>query len=122
MAQRLLELETYRMMALRGLPVAKELAPVLTQSEAQLADITARLEGHSASDQELLDTLVTLAARVERATATHVYRFAATRAYADLVEQRIAELREQPIPGTQTIGEFMQRRLSQAMAPFLTTW
>lgn len=121
MAQRLLELETYRLMALRGLPVAKELAPALTQSEAELADITARLEGHSASDQELLDTLVTLAARVERATAAHVYRFSATRAYADLVEQRIVELREQPIPGTQTIGEFMQRRLSPAMATVAAT-
>jgi len=63
-----------------------------------------------------LDQLVSLAAGVERATAEHSYRFAATRAYDALVTQRIAELREKPIPGTQTIGTFMQRRLSPAMA------
>jgi uncharacterized membrane-anchored protein len=115
-SQRLLELETYRLMALRGLPVAKALSPVLSQAEAQLADITARLERKDDSDQALLDVLVSLAARIERATAEHGYRFSATRAYDTLVRQRIAELRERPIAGTQTVGEFMQRRLSPAMA------
>ena len=115
-SQRLLELETYRLMALRGLPVAKALAPTLAQAEARLAHITAQLENKAASEQELLDQLVSLAAGVERATAEHSYRFAATRAYDALVTQRIAELRERPIPGTQTIGTFMQRRLSPAMA------
>jgi uncharacterized membrane-anchored protein len=114
-SQRLLELETYRLLALRGLPVAKELAPMLAQAETELADITSRLESKSVDDQALLDTLVSLSARVERATATHVYRFSATRAYHALVNQRIAELRESAITGIQTLGEFMQRRLSPAM-------
>ena len=74
-SQRLLELETYRLMALRGLPVAKQLGPMLSQSEKALADIMASLENKAASDQDLLDTLVSLAAKVERATAEHVYRF-----------------------------------------------
>jgi uncharacterized membrane-anchored protein len=120
-SQRLLEIETYRLMALRGLPVAKQLGPLLAESERQLADITAQLENKGATDQALLDTLVSLAAGVERATAEHAYRFAATRAYDALVIQRIAELREQPIPGTQTIGEFMQRRLSPAMGTVAAT-
>ncbi|PUE13109.1 DUF3422 family protein [Limnohabitans sp. T6-20] len=120
-SQRLLELETYRLMALRGLPVAKALSPVLSDAEAQLADITARLERKEDSDQALLDVLVSLAARIERATAEHGYRFSATRAYDALVSQRIAELRERPIAGTQTVGEFMQRRLSPAMATVAAT-
>jgi uncharacterized membrane-anchored protein len=120
-SQRLLELETYRLMALRGLPVAKQLGAMLAQAEGALADITAQLENKSATDQDLLDTLVSLAARVERATAEHMYRFAATRAYDTLVSQRIGELREKAIPGTQTIGEFMQRRLSPAMATVFAT-
>ena len=41
--QRLLELETYRLMALRGLPVAKALGPMLSQAESALSDITALL-------------------------------------------------------------------------------
>jgi uncharacterized membrane-anchored protein len=120
-AQRLLELETYRLMALRGLPAVKELGPMLSQAEAALATITARLENKTATDQDLLDTLVSLAARVERATAENVYRFSATQAYYTLVGQRITELREKAIPGTQTIGEFMQRRLSPAMSTVAAT-
>ena len=120
-AARLLEVETYRLMALRGLPTTKLLGPMLSRSEAALADITAQLENKSSSDQVLLDTLVGLAAGVERATAEQSYRFSATRAYDTLVAQRIAELRERPIPGTQTLGEFMQRRLSPAMATVQAT-
>jgi uncharacterized membrane-anchored protein len=120
-SQRLLELETYRLMALRGLPVAKELGAMLTEAETTLAAITARMEHSEASDQELLDKLISLAARVERATATHMYRFSATQAYHGLVEQRIEQLRETPIPGTQTVGEFLQRRLSPAMATVQAT-
>ena len=38
-SQRVLELETYRLMALRGLPVAKTLAPMLGDAEARLAEM-----------------------------------------------------------------------------------
>jgi len=114
--QRLLELETYRLMALRGMPAARALTPLLNEAEPLLAGLIEQLESVSASDQQLLDQLVTLAARLERATAQHDYRFAATRAYDAIVSQRIAELRESAISGTQTIGEFMQRRLDPAIA------
>src|SRR3989344_488062 len=66
--------------------------------------------------QRLLDQLIALAARVERATATHLYRFTATQAYYQLVQQRIEQLRETPIPGTQSVGEFVLKRVSPAMA------
>lgn len=115
-SQRLLELETYRLMALRGLPVAKSLQPLLAKAERELADIIVQLEADTAADAELLARLTALAASVERATAEHGYRFAATLAYDAIVRQRIAELREKPIPGTQTVGEFMQRRLAPAIA------
>lgn len=115
-SQRLLEIETYRLMALRGLPVAKRLIPELSNAEQQLAEITAQLENKAASDQALLDRLISLAVRIERATVEHAYRFAATQAYNKLVMQRIAELRETATHGTQTIGEFMQRRLSPAIS------
>jgi uncharacterized membrane-anchored protein len=120
-SQRLLELETYRLMALRGLPAAKSLAPMLRETETTLAQITAQLDDAQISDRALLDTLTGLAARVERATAEHGYRFAATQAYDAIVRQRIAELREESMPGTQTIGEFMQRRLSPAIATVAAT-
>lgn len=120
-SQRLLELETYRLMALRGLPAAKSLAPGLNDAEATLATLTEQLEAGRASDQQLLERLVALAARLERATAEHDYRFAATRAYDTLVAQRVAELREAAIPGTQTLGEFLQRRMNPAIATVAAT-
>jgi uncharacterized membrane-anchored protein len=120
-SQRLLEMETYRLMALRGLPVAKNLASMLSAAEAQLADLTGLLESKGETDQALLDLLVSLAARIERATAEHGFRFSATRAYDTLVSQRLVELRERPISGAQTLGEFMQRRLSPAMATVQAT-
>ena len=120
-SQRVLELETYRLMALRGLPVAKQLSPELSQAENRLAGIAARLEGKQESDQALLDDLVALAARVERATAEHGYRFSATRAYDAVVRERIGELRERPVHGTQTVGEFLQRRMGPAMATVAAT-
>ena len=61
------------------------------RGRAGRADGTARFARET--EQQLLDRLIALAARVERSTAEHGYRFSATRAYADLVEQRIAELR-----------------------------
>ncbi|WP_299020357.1 DUF3422 domain-containing protein [uncultured Tepidimonas sp.] len=118
---RLVELETYRMMALLGLPVAKMLAGPLAQAEARLARLTADMEAKTTSDQALLDELVGLAASIERAIAEHGYRFSATRAYDHIVNQRIAELREQAIPGTQTISEFMRRRLAPAIATVVST-
>jgi uncharacterized membrane-anchored protein len=120
-SMRLMELETYRLMALRGLPVAKSLGPVLASLESELAEITASLESKTTREQDLLDRLIALAARVERATAEHTFRFSATKAYDALVQQRIAELRETAIPGTQTLGEFMRRRLSPAMATVAST-
>jgi uncharacterized membrane-anchored protein len=120
-SHRLLEMETYRLMALRGLPVAKALGVMLSECESELADITLHLDQKSSSDQNLLDSLVSLAARVERATAAHGYRFSATRAYAALVRQRITELNEKEIPGTQSVGNYLQHRLSPAMATVAAT-
>jgi len=119
--QRLLELETYRLMALRGLPAAKALGATLAEVEAELAAITARLEMRGASEAELLDDLISTAARIEHATAEHQYRFGATQAYHAIVQTRLGELHEGKVAGAQTLGEFMQRRLSPAIATVTAT-
>ena len=120
-SQRLLELETYRLMALRGLPVAKAVSAQLGGAEKELASIIEALEQQDCDDQALLTRLIGLAAKVERLTAENAYRFAGTAAYDKLVRERIAELKESPISGTQTIGDFMKRRLSPAMATVAAT-
>lgn len=115
-AQRILELETYRMMALLSLPVAKSLGSKLAQTEVQLVEITQRLEKKVDADEVLLKDLAGLAVQVESATAEHSYRFSAARAYNAIVLERISEMRESPLSGMQSVGEFMQRRLAPAMA------
>lgn len=114
--QRLLEMEIYRMVALRGLPVAKFLSSELGEAERALASITHDIEGRAVGDHLLLEQLAKLAAAVERANAQHNFRFSATRAYNEIFLQRMVELRESPVQGIQTLGEFMQRRLSPAIA------
>lgn len=115
--QRLVEIETYRMMSLLGLPVAKEVGRWLYKGEKDLAELMDRI-GHAASAQDERDILASLsamAAQVEHSVARTTFRFGASRAYHGLVMQRIEELRETRISGLPTFSEFMQRRLLPAM-------
>ena len=120
-AQRLLELETYRIMSLLSLPVAKQLSVKLRETEVKLVEITTRLEKQDDSDEVLMNELATLATQVESITAEHSYRFSAALAYDAIVRERISEMREKPLSGMQTVGEFMQRRLAPAIATVKAT-
>ncbi len=115
--QRLLEIDTYRLMAQLTLPIARALAPQLTEREAELAEITAALTTVTeAGEPALLDRLTRLAAEIESFESRHRFRFSAARAYYQLVQQRIAELREERIPAIQTFREFTELRLAPAMS------
>lgn len=121
-AQRLLEFQTYRSLALLGLPVAKQLGPELSACERELAQLTEALQRDPQGEQQQqLDTLIALAARVEHMTAQHGYRFAATQAYYGIVQQRLEELGESSLQGAQTLGGFTLRRLVPAMATVQST-
>jgi uncharacterized membrane-anchored protein len=114
--QRLLEIDTYRLMAQLALPVARQLAPILAASERELAEIAAALPTVTeAGEPQLLDRLTQLEAEIESRGAEHDYRFSASRAYYQLVQRRIAELREDRLPGIQTFQEFTELRLAPAM-------
>lgn len=113
---RLLEIETYRMMALLGLPQAEATQPELSTIENELAALTATLvKDDGNEDQDLLNQITGLAARLEKISVNNSYRFAASQAYFNLVQSRIQELREIRIEGTPTLAEFMGRRLAPAM-------
>lgn len=116
-AQRLLEIETYRLLALLAFPIARSLAPFLSDREHELAGITAILApARPADEAPLLGRLTALAAEIEAQEAAHLHRFSASAAYYDLVRRRIAELRERRIEGIATFEEFVERRLAPAMA------
>lgn len=113
----LVELETYRTLALLALPVALETRTRLRTLEAQLTTITRRIPDlrELPAEQVLLAELTSLSTATARLLEDTSYRFAAARAYHGLVQQRIQNLRETRLPSLQTIGVFMDRRLSPAM-------
>jgi uncharacterized membrane-anchored protein len=116
MLQRLFEIEAYRTLALLALPIARRQAPRIVAIEKSLAELTDGIARESGQEEALLHELTRLAAEVESGLSASQYRFGATRAYAELVRTRIAELREQRIAGIQTIDEFMARRFAPAVA------
>jgi uncharacterized membrane-anchored protein len=116
LVQRLVEIETYRLMTLLALPAARETSPRLGDMDAQLARITYSLaENGEADESALLSELTEMAARIEAFRARTTFRFAATRAYADLIRSRLDELREDEVSGHLTINEFLSRRLLPAV-------
>jgi uncharacterized membrane-anchored protein len=117
MVQRLLEIDTYRMMALLALPVAQQAASIQTQDERDLSEITQALASSAEKDEaSLLDRLTQLEARIESRVSENHFRFSAADAYYDLVQQRIVDLREDRIEGLQTFQAFIERRLAPAMS------
>ena len=116
MVQRLFEIEAYRMLALLALPIARRQSPRIVAIEKSLASLTDGIAREDGREEELLHELTRLAAEVESGLAASQFRFGACRAYSDLVRTRIAELREQRLPGLQTIEEFMDRRFTPAVA------
>ena len=117
MVQRLLEVDTYRMMALLALPIARDLSPFLSECDKELAEVTSLLATATSKDESaLLYRLTTLEASIENRITGNEFRFGAAMAYNDLVSRRIDELREQRIKGYAPFKEFNDRRLAPAMA------
>ena len=117
--QRLFEIETYRMMALLALPVARDLSPVLDDDELELSAIgEALLDAESHHEQEWLERLTRLSASSQSHHQRSSYRFAAADAYYEIVLQRISEQRETRIQGLQTFEEFTTRRLTPAVKTY----
>jgi uncharacterized membrane-anchored protein len=116
--RRIHEIETYRMMALLALPLARKIQAELARLERGLSKVTADMlsarESHE--DAELLTALSSIARDVEEISSRTSYRFAAARAYAALVDKRIAELGEEKVLSFQRIGVFLDRRFTPAMA------
>jgi uncharacterized membrane-anchored protein len=117
MVQRLLEIETYLMRALLTYPLARATMPVLVDADLQLAALINEMAAVKSEDEPgPLDRLTRLAATVESAISSTLYRICAARAYQELVERRIAELREVRVEGLPTLREFVERRLLPAMS------
>jgi uncharacterized membrane-anchored protein len=117
LVQGLLEIETYRLMALLAFPVAGQASGELTAIERRAGELAHRLSEDSdpVADRLLLEQLSGLAGETEALIGRTGFRFGAAAAYHGIVRERIEMLREHHIEGLLTLGEFMQRRLDPAM-------
>lgn len=113
--QRLLELETYRAMSMLGYGRARIVAEQLNALEPQLNDIVQGMTDDARPAEAVLHELLAVSARLESAATQHAFRFGATAAYAAIVHDRVAALREQRFMGRQMLTEFMTRRYLPAM-------
>lgn len=117
LVQRVIEMETYRLLAQLSIPLAKRISPELNDMDQQLAEMLARVPmmDSSEGEREMLERLSLLSARLETYRAETNYRFSATKAYHALVVTRLQNIQETPVDGFMTASEFMSRRLSPGM-------
>ncbi|WP_025035351.1 DUF3422 domain-containing protein [Bradyrhizobium sp. DOA9] len=123
LVQRVLEIETYRTLALLGLPAALELAPSVDHIGRRLVEVLEEMQ--RAEDlklnNHLLNELTALAATLERGAAGSLFRFGASRAYYEIVQARLAVIEGGEIAGYPTWSSFLARRMAPAMRTCATT-
>lgn len=126
MVQRLLEIETYRLMALLGLGLTRATGATLAALEARLKALIERTAAQGSKggsgdllsddgDRLLLNELTRLAAESASLSTATRYRLSAGAAYAELVARRLADIKEGRIDGLSRLSSFLERRFTPAM-------
>ena len=124
--QRIVELETYQVLSLLGLPQVRTETKNLSNLEKQITEITKSVSKTAKNNldkkairypdyQKDLNELSYVVAKIEEIDSSTNYRLSATSAYYKLVEQRIKDLREIRLESFQTNNEFLSRRLQPAI-------
>ena len=124
--QRIVELETYQVLSLLGLPQVRQETLNLSNLEKQITEITKSVSKTAKKNlnkksiaypdyQKDLNELSYVVAKIEEIDSSSNYRLSATAAYYKLVEQRIQDLREERLESFQTNNEFLSRRLQPAI-------
>ncbi len=121
--QRIIELETYRTLALLGLPEAQRLQPAINHIEKRLAEVTEEMTRTEklVDNHRLLDELTALAAELEAGAAASLFRFGASRAYNEIVHLRLDTIGERKVGNFPTWSSFLARRMQPAMRTCAST-
>ncbi|MCD7058980.1 DUF3422 family protein [Pelagibacterium xiamenense] len=116
--RRLLEIETYRTMALLALPLARTTAPSLRAVETDLAGLIEGLSDATTPEQiqERLAGLHALSVRSGQISEKLGYRFAAAEAYGEILRMRLAKLREVALGQGSSLTTFIGNRVEPALA------
>lgn len=115
--QRLLDMEMYRILAMKALPSARAVMSTLDELEPQLQAVMTELAASSdlGSRERALARITDLAAQVEQTASANSSLFASARAYSSIVERRAEEVREEIVSGNQRYTNFLMRALAPAM-------
>lgn len=116
--RRLLEVETYRCMALLGLPLARAASPDVRTMENELSAVLDGLAETTNPEraQTVLDALHRLSARSGQLAERLGYRFAAGRAYGAVLRARLEGLRESGTSKGSTLTHFIGNRVDPGLA------
>lgn len=117
--RRLLEIETYRTMALMGLPLARQASPDLRFAETELTALIGSLAEVNTTDeaQAALVALNSLSVRAGQISERLSYRFAASQAYGGVLRARLEGLKED----TTAVGSRLSTYLANRVEPALAT-
>ncbi|MFK7792179.1 MAG: DUF3422 family protein [Devosiaceae bacterium] len=115
--QRLIEIESYRLLAYLAVPMMQLMGPRVSALEAQVNEIAQRAAADPKPDEEqaILTELTNLSAELQSIGSDSEFRFAASLAYSAIVDERLESLRESRIEGSQRISTAVKRRLDPAM-------
>jgi len=113
--QRVQELGNYRNLALLGLPTAQRCWSRLDAVEAAMEALAGDVARPDVTDDALLERVSAQSLELMAIITASGYRMSATAAYAQIVEERLAELAPRPIAGFLSLDDFTQRRLLPAV-------
>jgi uncharacterized membrane-anchored protein len=120
LVRRLLEIETYRVLSLVSIGLARSEGAILGQLETGLA--TAMQDVGAGSDHStnarLLDAVHALQLESVRSQERTRYRFAASHAYGDILMQRLRDLDERPQGDHWMLQTYLKQRIEPALATF----
>lgn len=116
--RRILEVETYRTMALLALPLARQTGPALRAVEMELTDVVEDLSGLDTIEarQGRLKKLHDLSVRSGQISEQLNYRFAASYAYGAILKRRLEKLRETTMGQGSSLSSFIGNRVEPALA------
>ena len=117
LVRRLSEIETYRAVALLGLPEAQRARPIVSSLEKELGEIFNELNTKKTTqeNQNILNQLYRIAMDLETLTIDSQFRFAASRAYHGIVEKRLEAIGEEDHLDYVTLKTFLLKRTTPAI-------
>jgi uncharacterized membrane-anchored protein len=118
MLRRLFEIDTYRVMTLLGLPLARTLSPEVRAAERELTGLIERLSDATSTEavQASLAALHALSVRSGQIGERLTYRFAASKAYGEVLDSRLRALAEVPTSKGSSLSRHVGNRVDPALA------